>query len=71
MIQRYGIAIEGVQEAHARLAVEAYYQFGKGTGAGILNFGDCFSYALAKHRNDSLLFVGNDFNRTDVKVVNL
>jgi ribonuclease VapC len=68
MIQRYGVAIEAWQEGHAKLAVEAYYKFGKGTGAGLLNFGDCFSYALAKHRDDSLLFVGNDFGRTDVKV---
>ena len=71
MINRYGIAVEGLQEAHARFAVDAFYKFGKGTGAGVLNFGDCFAYALAKHRDDGLLFIGNDFNRTDVKVVQL
>lgn len=71
MIRDYGIAIESLQEAQAHLAVEAYYKFGKGTGAGLPNFGDCFAYALTKHRDDSLLFVGNDFSRTDIKVVPL
>ena len=33
-----------------------------------LNFRDCFAYALAKHRQESLLFKGNDFRRTDVKI---
>lgn len=68
MVSEYALAIEAVEEAHARLAVEAFHRFGKGTGAGVLNFGDCFSYALAKQRDDELLFVGDDFGRTDVKV---
>jgi ribonuclease VapC len=71
MISGYGIDIEALQEAHARLAIDAYHKFGKGTGAGLLNYGDCFSYALAKHRDDALLFIGNDFSRTDVKIVKL
>ncbi|MGD9814707.1 MAG: type II toxin-antitoxin system VapC family toxin [Hyphomonadaceae bacterium] len=68
MMRQYAIAVEAVQESHAALAVEAYYQFGKGAGAGALNFGDCFAYALAKSRDDELLFVGDDFARTDLKV---
>jgi ribonuclease VapC len=71
MIASYDVAIEAVQEAHAYAAIDAYYKYGKGTGAGLLNFGDCFAYALAKYRNDGLLFIGNDFGRTDVKVVKL
>jgi ribonuclease VapC len=67
MIERYAIAIEFVQEAHARLAVDAYYRYGQGAGGGALNFGDCFAYALAKHRDDALLYIGNDFARTDVR----
>jgi ribonuclease VapC len=53
----------------AQLAVEAYRRFGKGSGhpAG-LNFGDCFSYALAKLRSEPLLFKGNDFSQTDLEV---
>jgi ribonuclease VapC len=38
----------------------------KGVDAAGLNFGDCFAYALAKGRNAALLFVGDDFSRTDV-----
>lgn len=51
----------------AVLAIAAYRRYGKGSGhAAGLNFGDCFSYALAKLRNEPLLFKGNDFSRTDV-----
>jgi ribonuclease VapC len=66
MIGRYGIAIESLQESHARLAVDAYHKYGKGGGSGVLEFGDCFAYALAKQRNDSLLFIGNDFAQSDI-----
>jgi ribonuclease VapC len=53
----------------ATLAATAYRQYGKGSGhAAGLNFGDCFSYALAKLRNEPLLFKGDDFSRTDLKV---
>ena len=53
---------------HAALAVTAYQRYGKGSGhAADLNFGDCFSYALAKHRDEPLLFKGNDFSRTDLR----
>jgi ribonuclease VapC len=52
------------------LAVDAYNRFGKGTGHGAgLNFGDCFSYALAKAFSEPLLFKGNDFSRTDIDVI--
>jgi len=53
----------------AVLAIAAYRQYGKGTGhAAGLNFGDCFSYALAKLRNEPLMFKGDDFSRTDLEV---
>ena len=45
---------------------EAYDQWGKGVHPAGLNFGDCFAYALAKMRGSPLLFVGNDFIKTDV-----
>ncbi len=61
------IAIEPVTEAQARLAREAYRDFGKGSGhPARLNFGDCFAYALAKARSDLLLFKGEDFGHTDL-----
>ena len=53
----------------AVLAIAAYRQYGKGTGhAAGLNFGDCVSYALAKLRNEPLMFKGDDFSRTDLEV---
>ena len=70
LIEEAQIAIEPVTEAQARLARQAYRDFGKSSGhAAKLNFGDCFSYALAKNKGEPLLFKGQDFNRTDVKVV--
>jgi ribonuclease VapC len=62
------IAIEPVTEAQARIARQAYRDFGKTSGhPAKLNFGDCFSYALAKSKGEPLLFKGQDFSRTDVK----
>ncbi len=62
-----GIGIETVTASQARIAREAYRDFGKGSGhpAG-LNFGDCFSYALAKTIGEPLLFKGEDFVHTDI-----
>jgi ribonuclease VapC len=55
---------------HAVIAIAAYQQYGKGSGhpAG-LNFGDCFTYALAKLAGEPVLFKGNDFSRTDLAIV--
>lgn len=53
----------------ADIASRAYVSFGKGSGhPAQLNFGDVFSYALAKSRDVPLLFKGNDFSQTDVRV---
>lgn len=52
---------------HAALARDAWRRYGKGRHPAGLNLGDCFSYALAKSRNEPLLFKGEDFARTDVK----
>jgi ribonuclease VapC len=48
------------------LARTAFAQFGRGSGTAQLNFGDCFAYALAKAREDTLLFKGEDFLKTDI-----
>jgi ribonuclease VapC len=61
-----GIAIEPVSEEHALAARQAYSDFGKGRHAAGLNFGDCFSYALAKVSGEPLLFKGADFRKTDI-----
>jgi ribonuclease VapC len=62
-----GIVVEPVTWEQARVAREAYRDFGRGSGhrAG-LNLGDCFSYALAKASGEPLLFKGSDFAETDV-----
>jgi ribonuclease VapC len=61
------ISIEPVTLEQARLAREAYRDFGKGSGhPAKLNFGDCFAYALAKATGEPLLFKGDDFVHTDV-----
>jgi ribonuclease VapC len=62
------VSLEPVTEAHAHIARHAYRDFGKGSGhPAQLNFGDCFSYALAKATHQPLLFKGFDFSQTDVK----
>lgn len=64
------IMIEPVTQLQARIAREAYRDFGKGSGhPARLNFGDCFAYALAKSNDEPLLFKGRDFIHTDVRVV--
>ena len=61
------ITIEPVTALQARIAREAYRDFGKGSGhAARLNFGDCFAYALAKVAGEPLLYKGGDFGRTDL-----
>ena len=52
---------------HAALARDAWRRYGKGRHPAGLNLGDCFAYALAKSRNQPLLFKGDDFAQTDVK----
>jgi len=63
------INIEPVTVEQARIAREAYRDFGKGRHRAGLNFGDCFVYALAKDKGEPLLCKGNDFKRTDVDLV--
>ena len=68
LIRSAVIEIVAVTVAQGRLAREAYRDFGRGSGhAAKLNFGDCFSYALAKDSGEPLLFKGNDFMATDVR----
>jgi ribonuclease VapC len=55
-----------VDAAQAYLARDAFARFGRGRGRAQLNFGDCFSYALARSTGRALLFEGADFGQTDV-----
>src|SRR5262252_976886 len=61
------LRVEPVTYDQARIAREAYRDFGRGSGhKASLNFGDCFAYALAKSAGEALLFKGNDFGHNDV-----
>ncbi|GJE29612.1 type II toxin-antitoxin system VapC family toxin [Methylobacterium organophilum] len=65
-LAREQIDIHPVDHALVRLAADAFARFGKGRHPAGLNFGDCFSYALAKSLDAPLLFKGADFARTDI-----
>ena len=57
-------------DAHqAHIARQAFRQYGKGRHPAALNFGDCFTYALAKETGEPLLFKGDDFTQTDLAAV--
>ncbi len=64
---REAVTIESVTQVQARIAREAYRDFGKGSGhPARLNFGNCFAYALARAMGETLLYKGDDFSHTDV-----
>ena len=67
LIAEFGIRVVPVDEHHADVAIEGFEKYGKGRNPARLNFGDLFSYALAKTRGEPLLFKGDDFAKTDVK----
>ena len=66
-LQRVAVDIVPVDLEQADMARRAWRRFGKGRHPASLNYGDCFSYALAMTRDECLLFKGNDFAQTDVK----
>ena len=69
LLRESRIHIEPVTEEQARIAREAYRDFGRGSGhAAALNFGDCFAYALARTSGEALLFKGRDFMHTGIPV---
>ncbi len=61
------LRVEPVTHDQARIARDAYRDFGKGSGhTASLNFGDCFAYALARFTGEALLFKGTDFGHTGI-----
>ena len=60
------VRVSGFVPEHVDVAVGAFRRFGKGRHPAGLNFGDCFSYALAKAAGEPLLFKGDDFSQTDI-----
>jgi len=66
------LEVASVDKQQVEIARLAYRQFGKGSGhAAQLNFGDCFTYALAKVTDEPVLFKGNDFSETDLECVSV
>lgn len=66
LLDRFGLTVVPLTEERAKAAARAYRRYGKSWHAAALNFGDSFAYALAKEHDCPLLFVGDDFARTDI-----
>jgi ribonuclease VapC len=66
-IRQAGIQICTIDADQAEWARYAFLTFGKGRHPARLNLGDCFSYAAAKALNAPLLYVGDDFTKTDIR----
>lgn len=68
LLNQFDIEIVSFTPALADLAREAYRDYGKGSGhPAKLNFGDCMAYALARSERKPLLYVGDDFAKTDIE----
>jgi ribonuclease VapC len=65
-LAEFSIGLEPITVEQATVARRAFQLFGKGRHPAALNFGDCFTYALAKVARQPLLFKGNDFSHTDL-----
>lgn len=65
-LERAGIEIVPVETEHAYVARRAFSRFGKGRHSAGLNYGDCFSYALAMVLREPLLYKGRNFAQTDI-----
>jgi len=67
LIDELGITVVPFDAQHWEAAASAFERFGRGRHKAGLNFGDCMTYATAAVAGDSLLFVGNDFTKTDIR----
>lgn len=67
LISQLGFEIVPVTGSSAMRIAQIYAQWGKGLNPAGLNFGDCFAYDVAKQNDCPLLFVGEDFSRTDLR----
>jgi len=66
LLMELGIGIVPFGEREAHLAADAFRRFGRGRHPAGLNFGDCLAYATAVAAQDTLLYVGDDFAKTDI-----
>jgi ribonuclease VapC len=69
LIDGLGFNAVAVTPAAARRIALAYQRWGRGAHTAGLNIGDCFAYEVAKEHDCPLLFVGDDFAKTDIKGV--
>ena len=67
LVKELGVTVVPFAEPEWHAAVAAFQRFGRGRHHAGLNFGDCLAYATAVAAGDTLLFVGDDFRRTDVE----
>jgi len=67
MLKELAVEIVPLMAADITQVADAYARWGRGNHPAGLNFGDCFAYSLAHARQCPLLFVGNDFSRTDIE----
>jgi ribonuclease VapC len=67
MINELQVEVVSIDLSTSFAARSAYFRYGKGFHPARLNFADCFSYSLAKQRDETLLFKGQDFRQTDVR----
>ena len=67
LVEEFGFEIVSVTPAVSRRVAEVYARWGKGVHPAGLNFGDCFAYDVAKEHGCPLLYVGEDFARTDIE----
>lgn len=68
LLDRFNIGIEPFTAEQAKIARQAYRDYGKGSGhPANLNFGDCFTYALARDKREPVLCKGDDFVHTDLR----
>jgi ribonuclease VapC len=68
-LREFEVEVIAFSRDHHDAAVDAFYRFGKGRHPAALNFGDCMSYAAASLSGLPLLFVGDDFSKTDLQTV--
>jgi ribonuclease VapC len=66
LVRGLGCHVVALTEQGAFKVAEAYARWGRGVHSAGLNYGDCFAYALAQQRACPLLFVGDDFAKTDI-----
>jgi len=69
MLHKANIDIVPFTKEQAEISRQAWRKFGKGNHSAGLNLGDCFSYALSKFSNEPLLCKGEDFVKTDIKII--